>query len=161
MNRIVKLSLITWGMILAYSTYSCNQLYKAGNLNALLYPVETPLRSIIIMRYLDTLIQKDGYNVPDKWMHYDKLVDLDSINNKRIYFKSKPEEMYLLSFGGMFLLSDIYNPDLKDGDWVSEKRLMTKEQELRVSERLKNEILDKIEKMAKRDGLPDSVIYKQ
>lgn len=69
--------------------------------------------------------------------------------------------MYLLSFGGMFLLSDIYNPDLKDGDWVSEKRLMTKEQELRVSERLKNEILDKIEKMAKRDGLPDSVIYKQ
>ncbi len=161
MNRTIKLSFILFGVIIIDSLISCNQLYKAGNLIDLGFPIETSLRSEVIERYLDTLIQKRGYSVPKKWLHYDKLVDLDSINNKRIYFRSNPEEMYLLSFGGMLVLSDVYNPLINQKDWVSERSLMPKEQELRVKERLKKEILDTIEAMAIRDGLPDSVIFKQ
>jgi hypothetical protein len=37
---------------------------------------------------------------------------------------------------------------------------MPKEQELRIKERFKKEILDTIEAMAKRDGLADSAINK-
>lgn len=161
MIRICKLNFIIWMTATVVFLLSCNQLYKAGNLIDLRYPVETSLRSEIIERYLDSLIQKGGYKVPQKWIHYDKLIDLDSINNKRIYFETNPEEMYLLSLGGMLVLSDVYNPQIKQGDWVSERSLLSKEQEQRIKERLKKEILDVIEAMAKRDGLPDSVVYKK
>lgn len=161
MNRIIKLCFTARGAIIVASLISCNQLYQAGNLIALRYPIETSLKSEIVERYLDTLIQKGGYDVPQKWMHYDKLINLDSINNKRIYFKSNPEEMYLLSFSGMPVLSDVYNPQIKQDDWVSERNLVSMEQEQRIKERLKKEILDPIEAMAKRDRLPDSIVYKQ
>ncbi|MDB5198463.1 MAG: hypothetical protein JWO92_426 [Chitinophagaceae bacterium] len=138
---------------------SCNDIYKAGNLVDLSYPVETSLRTAIVERYIDTLIQSKGYAVPDKWKHFDKLVDLDSINNKRIYFQSNPEEMYLISYGGMLVLSDVYNPRLNQSDWVASREQMPKSEELRVKTRFK-EVLKEIEKMAHRDNLPDSVIYK-
>jgi len=124
------------------------------------YPIETSLRSQLIRNYLDTLIQKGGYNIPEKWAHFNKLVDIDSTYNKRIYFRQNPEEMYLISFGGMLVLSDVYNPQINQTDWVTERRAMPKEEELRIRERFNKEILDTIEGMAKRDGLPDSVIYK-
>lgn len=61
----------------------------------------------------------------------------------------------------MLVLNDVYNPQIRSGDWVARRELMPKEQELRVKERFKKEILDKIEAMARRDRLPDSVIYKK
>ena|ERR1044072_2583513 len=146
-------------IVFSVTLFSCNKLYKAGNLVALILPVETPLRSQVIRQYLDTLIQRKGYKVPTKWAHYDKLVDLDSVYNKRIYFKSAPEEMYLISFGGMITISDVFNPEIKNGDWVSEKELMSAADILRVKKRFKTEILDIIEMLAKEDGLPDSIIY--
>lgn len=138
---------------------SCNNLYRAGGLVSLDYPIETPLRSKLIQQYCDSLVNK-GYKVPEKWKHLDKLVELDSINHIRLYFKESPEEMYLISFGGMLVLDDVYNPNIRDGSWVARNELMPKEQELRIKKRFKTEILDVIEKMAKRDRLPDSVIYK-
>jgi len=124
-----------------------------------MYPIETNLKSNIIQQYLDTLIQKHSYGVPSKWAHYDKLVDLDSIYHIRIYFKTGPEEMYLLSFGGMPVLSDVYNPQIKEYDWVGKRDLLSKQEEARIMERLKHEILERIEIMAKKDGLADSTIY--
>jgi|GEM_PF-2056605 len=159
MSNCIKSSFIVSALFSAL--ISCNHFYKAGNLIELGYPIETPIRSVIIRRYLDTLVQNYGYAVPTKWLRYDKLVDLDSIYHRRIYFSSYPEEMYLLSFGGMPVLSDVFNPEIREGGYVAERSLMSKDQELRVKERLKKEILDRIEEMAKRDGLPDSVIYKQ
>jgi hypothetical protein len=145
---------------ITYSLSSCNQIYKAGNLIALSYPVETQLRSAIVSQYLDTLRYKQGFDVPEKWRHYDKLVDLDSINNKRIYFKANPEEMYLVSFGGMLQLMDVYNPLLTPNDWVAERSRMPKEEEERILKRFQTEVLDVIDSLAKRDNLPDTLIYK-
>ena len=153
------LSIIVLAISVSYS--ECNQLYKAGNLVSLDYPIETSLRSSLIQAYCDTLINKRGYNVPEKWLHENKLVEFDSVNHKRIYFRSNPEEMYLISFGGMLVLNDVYNPQIRDGDWVARRELMPREQEQRVIERFRKEILDTIEVMAKRDNLHDSVIYKQ
>lgn len=138
---------------------SCNDLYKAGNLVDLSYPINTSLRTKIVKRYIDTLIQSKGFAVPDKWQQFDKLVDLDSINNKRIYFASNPEEMYLISYGGMLTLSDVYNPRLNQNDWVADRDRMPKSEELRIMKRFK-EILNTIDAMAHRDNLLDSVIYK-
>lgn len=146
-------SIITW-------LNGCGGLYQVNNLVYLGYPVETSLRSSLVQAYCDTLINKYGYNVPSKWSHLNRLVELDSINNKRIYFRSNPEEMYLISFGGMLILNDVYNPAIVNNGYISRRDLMPKEQELRIKERFKIEILDKIEAMAKQDGLPDSVIYK-
>jgi len=139
----------------------CNHLYKAGNLVDLHYPIETSLRTKIVREYLDTLIQKHGFNVPHKWLHYDKLVDIDSVNHKRIYFRENPEELYLVSVAGMITLSDVYNPLIKQTDWISERKFINKEEEIRIRKRFKEDILDTIEAMAKRNGLPDSLIYKQ
>ncbi|RAJ05432.1 hypothetical protein LX64_02590 [Chitinophaga skermanii] len=139
----------------------CKDIYKAGNLVALEYPVETQLRSKIIREYLDTLILKRGYMVPPKWESFTKLVDLDSVYNKRIYFRQEPEEMYLLSFGGAFVLTDVFNPNIRKYGYVSDPKLMPAEEEQRVMERLQHEILDTIVAMAKRNNVPDSVLYKE
>lgn len=160
MKRIVNFWLVIIAVDVLLLT-GCNHLYKAGNLASLDYQVETSLRLELIQTYCDTLIIKYGYGVPAKWSNKNKLVELDSVNNKRIYFKSNPEEMYLISFGGMLELTDVFNPNIRsDGGYVARRELMSKEQELRVTERFKREILGKIEEMAKRDGLADSVIYK-
>src|ERR1043165_3773756 len=106
-----NVSFITVTMLII-SMSNCGPIYKAGNLVSLDYPIETPLRTSLIRRYVDTLIQKYGYSVPDKWAHEDKLVELDSIYHKRIYFKKGPEEMYLISYGGMLVLNDVYNPQI-------------------------------------------------
>lgn len=139
---------------------SCYEEYKVGNLKELGYPIETQLRTSIIRNYMDTLILKKGYDIPDKWVGYNKLVDIDSLNNRRIYFKNNPEEMYLISFGGMLVLSDVFNPQIKQSNWIAEISDMPQNQELRIKKRFQNEILDSIESMAKNDGIPDSLIYK-
>jgi hypothetical protein len=138
----------------------CNKLYKAGNLEILSYPVKTPLRTRVVEMYIDTLIAKYGYKVPDKWLDKDKLVNLDSINNKRLYFSRDPEEMYLISYPGMLILADVYNPRIVQQRWVANGELMPLAEKERVMRRFRTEILDKVEQMAKQDNLPDSVIYK-
>ena len=139
---------------------SCNDFYKVGNLESLGYPAHTPLRDSLVKRYFDSLILKHGYAVPQKWKYYDKLVDLDSINFKRIYFKNNPEEMYIISFiGGVISIEDVYNPQIREGGFVADRKLVLKEEEQRIRKRFHTEILDTIEAMAKREGLPDSLIY--
>lgn len=148
-------------VIIIYSFAGCTHFYKAGNLVDLDYPVETPLRSKVIRHYLDTLIKKRGYAVPEKWKSLNKLVDLDSVYNKRIYFEQGPEEMYLISFGGMIVLSDVCNPNIRVGGYVADSKLMSPAEEHRVLARFQHEILDTIEAMAKRDSVPQSDLYKE
>ena len=138
----------------------CDKPYKAGNLDIFSYPVETPLRTQVVAMYLDTLIAKYGYQVPVKWIDIDKLVDFDSANHKRIYFAKAPEEMYLISYPGMLILADVYNPGIVQQSYVANRQLMPPEEKERVLRRFKIEILDRIEQMTIRDNLPDSVIYK-
>jgi hypothetical protein len=61
-----KYLLISLLIILIYSCSSCTYPYKAGDLFDLQCPIEIQLRSKIIRQYLDTLIQKKGYTVPEK-----------------------------------------------------------------------------------------------
>lgn len=69
--------------------------------------------------------------------------------------------MYLVSFGGMPILSDVYNPNIMVGGYVADSKLMSPAEEQRVLDRFKHEILDTIEAMAKRDSVPKLDLYKQ
>ena len=141
-------------------TFSFSRCYfpdSAGNLQVIDYPINTKLNLDIVHRYLDTLIEKRGYKVPAKWMYDIKQSDLDTTYNVRLYFKKdnqNPEEMYLISFNGLLLLSDIYRKD----HWVAVKKDISKEEEIRIKTRF-NSVLDTIETLAKKDRLPDSLIY--
>jgi hypothetical protein len=92
---------------------SFDDFYKAGNLIDLQYPVESKIDADIINRYLDSLILKEGYKIKPDWVIYKKLVDLDSVNNKIIYFKDNPEEMFLISTAGQLMISDVFNPQIR------------------------------------------------
>ncbi len=37
------------------------------------------------------------------------------------WVRKGPEEMYLISYGGMLVLSDVFKPPIVSGDWVSEE----------------------------------------
>lgn len=137
----------------------CKDMYKAGNLKFLGYPIETNLDLNTVSRYLDTLKANYGYAVPKKWIDEKKLDELDSLNNIRIYFKSGPEEMYLITLSGQLLLGDVYNKQIRKNGWVAVKDSMPISEEIRVKDRLQKEILTKIELLAKRDGVPDSLLY--
>jgi hypothetical protein len=137
---------------------ACNDLYKAGNMISLDYTIETKLSQAIIKTYVDSIII-NGHTVPPKWDHHNKLVDIDPENSRNIYFSDKPEEMYLIQFNGEFLLVDVYNPQIIDGDYVSEPERMPAGEKERVLKRFQTDILDQVENMAKRDGCPDSVLY--
>lgn len=145
-------------VVLALHSCGTNEIYKVGNRITLDYPVETKMSLKIVRRYLDTLIKNEGYQVPDKWFQYNKLVDIDSANTKRLYFNTSPEEMYLIQFNGMLLLADVYNEDIVKGDWVATPDRMPLEEKLRINKRFE-QMLDKIEKMAKENNVPDSVLY--
>ncbi|MEJ7610309.1 MAG: hypothetical protein WKF88_03920 [Ferruginibacter sp.] len=133
--------------------------YKVGNRITLDYPIKTKISFKVIRKYLDTLIMTQGYNVPQKWTQYDKLIDIDSTNAKRLYFRNLPEEMYLIQFNGELLLADIYNENIVRGDWVATPERMPQKEEARVKKRFREEILDAIEKLAKKNGVPDSILY--
>ena len=137
---------------------SCTDFYKAGNRVTLDYVVETKLSQTIIKMYVDSLV-KGKYKVPPKWQHLDKLIDIDPENSRNIYFSDNPEEMYLIQFNGVLLLADVYNPQIVDGDYVAVPERMPKGGKERVLRRFQSEILNQVEKMAKRDGCPDSVLY--
>jgi len=111
------------------------------------YPIETNLDVAVVRKYMDTLITKKGFAVPDKWKYLRKLVDIDSVNNVRIYFKDKPEEMYLISYSGMIVLSDVYNPKIVEYDWVSKRELLPKTEFIRIQLRI-NKLFQKIDSMA-------------
>lgn len=143
----------------ALNTY-CTQVYKAGNLVSLSYPVKTTLRTTIVQQYIDSLILRHGYDVPDKWSHLDKLIDIDSVNHRRVYFSNSPEEMYLISFQGQLILSDVYNEKIRSNDWVSRRDSMPAKEELRIKKRFETEILDVVKTMAHKSGRTDSLIYK-
>jgi hypothetical protein len=143
-----------------FSFCSCYLIDSDGNLKVLSYPVNTRLRPDLLKQYFDSLIEKKGFRVPEKWKYEIKQSDLDTIDNVRLYFRAdenNPEEMYLISFNGMLLLNDVY---IKD-HWVAAKKNITEKEKTRVIYRFQTQILDTIEAMAKRDGLPDSIIYRK
>jgi hypothetical protein len=45
--------------------------------------------------------------------------------------------MYVLSFGGMLILTDVYNPKINGGgSWVADRKLVTPEEEDRIRRRV-------------------------
>lgn len=151
-----KLRFIIFLLFTITGTTSC---YQAGNLNGLSFPIDTSIRSSVLMQYMDTLVLEKGYSVPNKWKDINKLVDIDSVRNKRIYFNDNPEEMYLISFGGMPVLMDVYNPSIREDSYISERKYLTNEEELRIRNRLST-LITQIENMAKGNEVPDSLLYK-
>lgn len=148
LNKQVKRAFF---ICLILSFYNCNLkgTYKAGNLVILDYPIETTLKTKVVRQYIDTLIRKKGYGVPEKWEHFNKLVDIDKENNVRVYFKSNPEEMYLISYSGMLTLTDVYNPKIVEADWVSKPELMPQKEYVRIKKRVAN-LMMMIDSMYKR-----------
>jgi len=132
---------------------------RAGNRISLDYPIETKLSHQIIKRYLDTLIYNYGFNPPKQLLQFDKLVDITPENTRRIYFRNFPNEMYLIQFNGVLLIADVYNRDIVKDDYVSLREKMPEKDEVRIKKRFKEEVLDRIESMAKNDGIPDSILY--
>ena len=139
---------------------SCNngELYKVGNRLTLDFVIDTKISFKVIRNYIGKIATNE-YSVPEKWQGYKKLVDIDSVNSMRIYFKSNPEEMYLIQFNGELLLADVFNESIVKGDWVTSRNNLIAVEEERIKRRFKTEILDKIERMAKQDGIPDSVLF--
>jgi hypothetical protein len=147
-------------LLIVTSMVSCENFYKAGNLIDLQYPVESKISTKILNRYLDSLILNEGFRIKSDWVVYEKLVDLDSVNNKIIYFKDNPEEMFLISTAGQLLISDVFNPKIRANDWVAQDKFMPSSEKTRIMNRFKTEILNRIEVMAKNDGVVDSVLYR-
>jgi hypothetical protein len=153
-NEIKKLIACTF----LFCLNSCYLIDSAGYLKVLGFQINSPLRSTLLHAYFDSLIEKRGFRVPVKWKYEIKQSDLDTVDNVRLYFKEdngNPEEMYLISFNGMLLLNDVYRKD----HWVAVREDMSKKETDRVIYRFQTQILDTIEAMAKKNGLPDSLIY--
>jgi hypothetical protein len=133
--------------------------YKVGNLEILNFPIKSNLREKLVRNYIDTLIIKHGFRIPQKLEYLDKMVDMDSDLNVRIYFNQEPKEMYLISFGGTITLSDVYNPKIKDWDWIGNEKNLPAEEKTRILARFDKEVLKVIYKMAVENKTPDSLLY--
>lgn len=146
-------------LIVCASIYACRDLYRAGSgIQSLDYPIDTKLSSGLIRNYIDSMSRRNEYKVPLKWDHFHKLDDLSSDSHKRIYFSQEPEEMYVISFGGMLVLTDVFNPKIVALSWVGDRKLISKSEELRILKRVMS-FLDTIEARARRNGVADSLIY--
>jgi len=155
-NIVIALAVVS---LVASLTIACNNVYKAGNLNHLGFPIETDLHSNLMVDYINKMAAQGEYTPPRKWSGIHKLDELDPENIKRVYFQSEPEEMYVLSFGGMPVLSDVYNTQISAGGWVVNEKLLTTHERKRIMDRLQK-FLNLIERKAIEDGVPDSVIHR-
>jgi hypothetical protein len=135
--------------------------FGAGNLELLSYPIDTKISYYIRKEYLDSLSQTDEFKVPPKWRQYNKLIDINPNSTWRIYFKDNPEEMYLITINTNLVLQDVFNRQIVDYDWVSERKRMPEVERKRIIKRVQEDILNRIEQMARRDGCPDSILYFQ
>jgi hypothetical protein len=145
-------------LLFSVSTLGCLD-YRAGNLELLSYPIDTKLSYDVRKEYLDSISQLDEFKVPAKWRQYNKLIDINPNSTWRVYFKDNPEEMYLVTINNNFVLEDVFNPQIVDYDWVAERKRMPEIEQKRVIKRVQEDILNRIEQMAKRDGCPDSILY--
>jgi len=146
-------------LIFLYCTILGCSHYKAGNLKLLDYTIDTKLSYSIRKQYLDSLASSHEFKVPKKWEQYNKLIDINPHDTWRVYFKNEPEEMYLVTINTNFVLEDVFNSKIVDFDWVSDRTRMPQNEKERVLKRAKDEILNRIEQMAKKDGCPDSILY--
>jgi hypothetical protein len=149
-----KFKIIT---VLFFSIAACG--IRAGNRISLDYAIDTKLDQDVIKRYLDTLILNYGFTPPKQLLQFDKLIDITPETTRRIYFEQQPKEMYLIQFNGVLLIADVYNSDIVADDYVSRRERMPRKEEVRIKNRFKTEVLDRIEAMAKKDGVADSVLY--
>lgn len=155
-NKTIYLVVILILTVCIFTT--CDDGYRVGNRITLDLAVNSKINFDILDRYLRTLSETE-YQVREKWKGAKKIIDLDSANSFRIYFKESPEEMYIIQFNGVLLIADVLNDNIVKGDYVTTKSNLPAGEELRIRKRFQTEILDKIEKMARNDGVPDSVLF--
>ena len=158
MNNYIGLFLKIFFLTILLNSCDNREVYKVGNRLTLDFVIDTKISFKVIRNYIGKMAANE-FQAPEKWQGYKKLVDIDSVNSFRIYFKATPEEMYLIQFNGELLLADVLNENIVKGDWVTNRDNLSSADEERIKRRFTVEILDKIEKMAKEDGIPDSVLF--
>lgn len=131
-----------------------NEGYSAGNIGSIT-DIPNNANKSLLLKYQDSLQMKGEFVAPKKWEDEAKST-YSHLKIRVYYFKKNPEEMYMISFNGPTVLRHVYK---KGTGWLCRENHFAKEEILRMRMRYINEVLSAAAIEAKKDGVPDSLIY--
>jgi hypothetical protein len=153
--------LILLGLIL--SIMSCSSFYGTNSYTYLnILPDSTNFKSSYIEFYIDSVLNKHVV-IPDsiKSQFYISSEQKDLFEEDRlVYFTSYPDEWYLIAFdANPCWIKMVYTKRLNKDYPIANPSLLSKSELLRVKKRFQTEILDGARLYAKRNYIPDSIVY--
>jgi hypothetical protein len=122
------------------------------------YPVNTKIDPSTLLKCTNEYYSRYGHSVPQDWLSWDKLYDIDSPYVRRFYFKENPEELYIVQFSNDISLIDVINKKINDTDYIGKEGFKEPEK-TRILKRINEEIITPLVQIAKENGAPDSEIY--
>lgn len=150
-SKLVLLVFLLFGFSSCYSVNEHTYLRIVFN--------NSKLNSIYLNNYIDN-VRNNGIIVPDsiKEIFFDEAKI--SANERLIYFKSKPEEWYLINFDATpCWIEAIYNPSLSSVG-IYDNRFTSKTELNRIKTRFEVEVLNKAESSGKKQHIADSMLYR-
>lgn len=138
-------------LLVMASLISCDG--TLGGFNTISFPISKKKIEIAI----DSLYSNyPEYKMPDKYQEFNKwdYWGANSLDTHTFYFSQSPEEMYYISFiGEEETLKDTTHIDIAIRSVFEDKKMkwlkqedFSKEEEIRIQERFKKEIISKLEK---------------
>lgn len=149
---IVKDKMKMLGLLITFLLISCASNYLGG-FNTLSFPVSKKKMEVAF----DSLYSNyPEYKIPNKYQEFNiwSKMGYDFLDSRIFYLSQFPEEMYYISFvGDEETFKDTTHIDIairsvfisKIRNWKEQKDF-TKEEESRIQERFKTEIISKLEK---------------
>ncbi len=135
---------ITLILIICLSFNSCDYIYKAGNRTKLMgILIETKVNNCVIRKHIDSVIYAGKLSFPDslnQWLILPSDVQYIPEDNKILYFRDSPEELYQLSIDGDLRLQGVHRSK-KDEEWIYEKSELSKKELERIISRINTSIL--------------------
>ncbi len=154
---------ITLLVILFFSAYECNNLYKAGSRPILIdLEIKSNINQDIVLKYLDTIHYKNDslYKLPADYNFLRNGGDLEYFpdNNKVAYFRNNPLEAYQLTSNGIFLLAQVYTPSINPNGWTTDRARLSKLDYDRIERRI-DTLLIEVVTDARSKGVPDTLLF--
>ena len=119
------------------------------------------LQNEYLKAYIDTVINKNE-SIPDSINFKFFANGTPDINESVIHFAKEPEEWYVVSFDvSQPWIKFIYNRRLDSVNMIRQRKLLSKNDILRIHNRFSNEIIKSAETFGLNNHIPDSVIYQK
>jgi hypothetical protein len=165
---VKKLTYILWTLLIAIILFAIVRAHNSGfgygrqGLGSIAYIDSTKYKDEYYIKYVDTFFKYfPTYKKPDSISGSILVSSYEFLNLTPFYFDKNPKEIYYVQLDGGIYVRFGFNIDKQEEVFENSNNPSSDEQEkLRIKERFRHEILDKIDSLISVSKDKDSAIWK-